>query len=94
MTIDNTIVTGLEFINDLRPIVAVIPEAGFIVTLDADEYHATASSHGIDEIITHAHKPMQFAPLIPILVQAIKDLSAEVNSLKAETLYLKSRSNT
>lgn len=94
MTIDNTNATGLEFVNDLRTIIATIPEAGFIVTLDADEYHATASAHGVDEIITHSNKPMQFAPLITILVQAVKDLSAEVDSLKAETLYLKARSNT
>ncbi len=85
---------GLDFINDLRPVKFVwdtrdgakkdIKEVGFI----AQELDEVQQKHGIEDSLQLVLKTnpdkLEAAPgkLIPILVQAIKDLKKEIDELK------------
>ena len=85
---------GLDFINDLRPVKFVwdtrdgakkdIKEVGFI----AQELDEVQQKHGIEDslqlVLKNNPDKLEAAPgkLIPILVQAIKDLKKEIDELK------------
>jgi hypothetical protein len=85
---------GLDFINDLRPVKFVwdtrdgarkdIKEVGFIAQ-DLDEVQ---QKHGVEDylqlVLKNNPDKLEAAPgkLIPILVQAIKDLKKEIDELK------------
>jgi len=85
---------GLDFINDLRPVKFVwdtrdgakkdIKEVGFI----AQDLDAVQQKHGVEDSLRLVLKTnpdkLEAAPgkLIPILVQAIKDLKKEIDELK------------
>ena len=85
---------GLEFINDLRPVRFTwdqrdggrvdLPDSGFI----AQESLEVVESHDVDwlGLVDHQnpeHYEMSYGKLIPILVKAVQELSAENASLKA-----------
>ena len=85
---------GLDFINDLRPVKFVwdtrdgdrkdIKEVGFI----AQELDEVQQKHGVEDylqlVLKNNPDKLEAAPgkLIPILVQAIKDLKKEIDELK------------
>lgn len=85
---------GLDFINDLRPVKFVwdtrdgarkdIKEVGFI----AQELDEVQQKHGVEDhlqlVLKNNPDKLEAAPgkLIPILVQAIKDLKKELDELK------------
>jgi len=85
---------GLDFINDLRPVKFVwdtrdgkkkdIKEVGFI----AQELDEVQQKHGVEDhlqlVLKNNPDKLEASPgkLIPILVQAIKDLKKEIDELK------------
>jgi hypothetical protein len=87
---------GLDFINDLRPVKFVwdtrdgakkdIKEVGFI----AQELDEVQQKHGVEDhlqlVLKNNPDKLEAAPgkLIPILVQAIKDLKKELDELKKD----------
>ena len=85
---------GLEFINDLKPVKFVwdmrdgakkgIQEIGFVAQdLDASQINADAEDY-LNLVLKNNPDKLEasYGKLVPILVKAVQELSAEVNHLK------------
>ena len=93
--------TGIEFINKLNPVNFIwnmrdggkvdIPEQGFIAQQLRQAQNDT--NFIIPNLVNDKNPEKLYASygtLIPVMVQAIKDLKAEIDILKQEISYLKS----